>query len=120
MLTTIYPNLAVQVSPIRYQDALTFDTTPAGCHEWAIAVGGFSGNDNALTVEQLKQYVASGQLRYAVVGNLGGPIAGGPGAGTGDTIVGRVHLDNRARDGRRRCCRRFGVRPRGSVRRLGR
>jgi 4-amino-4-deoxy-L-arabinose transferase-like glycosyltransferase len=53
--------------------------------EPVMAVGGFSGNDNALTVERLKQYVASGQLRYVLVGNLGGPIADGPGTGTADT-----------------------------------
>jgi 4-amino-4-deoxy-L-arabinose transferase-like glycosyltransferase len=50
-----------------------------------MAVGGFSGDDSALTIEQLKQLVANGQLRYVLVGNLGGPIAGGPDGGTADT-----------------------------------
>lgn len=38
-----------------------------------MAIGGFSGNDNTLTVAKLKQLVKSGQLKYFMVGgNKGG------------------------------------------------
>jgi hypothetical protein len=40
-----------------------------------MAIGGFNGGDDALTVEQLQSYVESGQLRYIVLG--GGFIGGG-------------------------------------------
>ena len=44
-----------------------------------MATGGFSGGDDALTVDQLKAYVAQGQLRYIVLGGQGrgGPDGGG-------------------------------------------
>jgi 4-amino-4-deoxy-L-arabinose transferase-like glycosyltransferase len=41
-----------------------------------MAMGGFSGSDPAPTLEQLKSYVASGQLRYVLIGGGG---MGGPG-----------------------------------------
>jgi hypothetical protein len=34
-----------------------------------MAMGGFSGGDDALTVEQLEAYVANGQLRYILLGD---------------------------------------------------
>ena len=40
-----------------------------------MAIGGFNGGDDALTVEQLQAYVDSGQLRYII---LGGALIGGP------------------------------------------
>ena len=40
-----------------------------------MAIGGFNGSDDALTVEQLQAYVESGQLRYII---LGGAQFGGP------------------------------------------
>ncbi len=47
-----------------------------------MAVGGFNGSDQALTVEQLQAYVASGQLRYFLVsaGGFGAPGIRRPGA----------------------------------------
>ncbi|MDQ3871841.1 MAG: hypothetical protein M3301_09545 [Chloroflexota bacterium] len=38
-----------------------------------MAMGGFSGGDPAPTLQQLKYYVASGQLRYVLIGGRGGP-----------------------------------------------
>jgi 4-amino-4-deoxy-L-arabinose transferase-like glycosyltransferase len=37
-----------------------------------MCTGGWSGSDDALTLDALKRYVASGQLRYFVVGGQGG------------------------------------------------
>lgn len=37
-----------------------------------MAIGGFSGNDNTLTLAELKQLVKSGQLKYFMVGGRGG------------------------------------------------
>jgi len=44
-----------------------------------MAMGGFSGSDPAPTLEQLQAYVASGQLRFVLIGNGGG---GGPNGGS--------------------------------------
>ena len=41
-----------------------------------MAMGGFNGGDPAPTLEQLQAYVASGQLRYVIVGGGGGPNGG--------------------------------------------
>jgi 4-amino-4-deoxy-L-arabinose transferase-like glycosyltransferase len=46
--------------------------------EPVMAIGGFSGTDPAPTLDQLKSYVASGRLRFVIVGS------GGPGGGFGD------------------------------------
>ena len=43
-----------------------------------LAMGGFSGTDQAMTVDRLQALVASGKLRYVLLG--GGP--GGPGGGS--------------------------------------
>jgi hypothetical protein len=64
-----------------------------------MSMGGFNGSDATPTLQQLKAYVASGQLRYVLVGGrgLGGPAgfgtpgrfgAGAPGgpAATGAAI----------------------------------
>ena len=48
--------------------------------EPVMAMGGFSGSDPAPTLEQLKTLVASGRLRYVLIGG-GGPGGGGPGGG---------------------------------------
>lgn len=43
-----------------------------------MAMGGFSGGDQALTVDRLADLAASGQLRYVLLlGNGGGPGVGG-------------------------------------------
>jgi 4-amino-4-deoxy-L-arabinose transferase-like glycosyltransferase len=49
--------------------------------EPVMAMGGFSGSDPAPTLEQLKALVASGQLRYVLIGGGGPGGAGGPGGG---------------------------------------
>ena len=45
-----------------------------------MAMGGFNGSDAAPTLEQLQAYVASGELRYVLLGSAGG---GGGGGGPG-------------------------------------
>ena len=59
------------------------DSTSAGQIEIStgravMSTGGFTGSDNALSLAQLKAYVAKGQLRFIQVG---GGMAGGPGGG---------------------------------------
>ena len=49
-----------------------------------LTMGGFSGTDAAPTASQLRSLIASGQLRFVLVGSVGGP--GGPG-GPGGTGV---------------------------------
>lgn len=44
-----------------------------------MAMGGFTGSDNALTLEQLQALVSSGDLRFVSVGGGGGPGGGGGG-----------------------------------------
>jgi 4-amino-4-deoxy-L-arabinose transferase-like glycosyltransferase len=41
-----------------------------------MAMGGFTGSDPAPTLDQLKAYVASGQLRFIIVGGNGEPGGG--------------------------------------------
>ncbi|MFI0356358.1 ArnT family glycosyltransferase [Actinomadura sp. 9N407] len=46
--------------------------------EPVIAMGGFTGQDPAMTVDKLQRYVQSGQLRYILIGEgRGGPGGGG-------------------------------------------
>lgn len=47
-----------------------------------MAMGGFSGGDPAPTLEQLRAYAESGQLRFVLIGNGGGP--GGPNGGSSE------------------------------------
>jgi 4-amino-4-deoxy-L-arabinose transferase-like glycosyltransferase len=42
-----------------------------------MAMGGFTGSDNALTLAQLQAYVASGRLRFIEIGGQGGGPQGG-------------------------------------------
>ena len=49
--------------------------------EPVMAMGGFSGTDPTPTLDQLKAYVASGQLRYVIVGGNG---PGGDRGGSSD------------------------------------
>jgi 4-amino-4-deoxy-L-arabinose transferase-like glycosyltransferase len=53
--------------------------------EPVMAMGGFSGGDPAPTLDQLKTYIASGELRYVVLGGggPGGGFNGRPGGGPG-------------------------------------
>ena len=50
-----------------------------------MAMGGFSGGDPAPTLDQLKAYIASGELRFVFLGGgaPGGGFAGGRGGGPG-------------------------------------
>ncbi|MCD0450746.1 glycosyltransferase family 39 protein [Actinocorallia sp. API 0066] len=50
--------------------------------EPVISMGGFTGSDEAMSVARLKELVASGRLKYLVVGGRG---FGGPGGGVGGT-----------------------------------
>jgi 4-amino-4-deoxy-L-arabinose transferase-like glycosyltransferase len=54
-----------------------------------MAVGGFNGSDNALSVEELQAYVASGQLRYFLVsgGGFGSPGIARGATGSSDATV---------------------------------
>jgi hypothetical protein len=45
-----------------------------------MAMGGFNGSDAAPNLQQLRAYVASGELRYVLVGGAG-PSGAGPGFG---------------------------------------
>jgi 4-amino-4-deoxy-L-arabinose transferase-like glycosyltransferase len=45
-----------------------------------VTIGGFGGHDPAPTVTQLASMVASGQLKYVLVGGFGGPGGGGAGS----------------------------------------
>ena len=45
-----------------------------------MAMGGFTGSDPAPSLDQLKSYVASGKLRYVLVGGSGGGPFGGGGS----------------------------------------
>ena len=38
-----------------------------------MAIGGFSGGDNAPTLQQFQQYVADGDVRYFIAGERFGP-----------------------------------------------
>jgi 4-amino-4-deoxy-L-arabinose transferase-like glycosyltransferase len=65
----------------------TWSANGAGSIELAslapvMAMGGFSGGDPTPTLDQLKAYVASGQLRYVLLGTGGG----GPGGGSSTAI----------------------------------
>ena len=62
------------------------DATSAGQIELStgravMAMGGFTGSDNALTLEQLQALVSSGDLRFVSVGGGGGGPGGGGGGG---------------------------------------
>src|SRR4029079_16221876 len=51
-----------------------------------MAMGGWSGSDDALTVDQLKTDIANGSLRYVILGGQGGGFGGfsGPGGFASD------------------------------------
>ncbi len=47
-----------------------------------MAMGGFTGSDDTPTLDELKAYIASGDLRFIVVGGGGGGGGGGPFGGS--------------------------------------
>ena len=56
-----------------------------------MAMGGFSGSDPAPTLDQLQSLVASGQLRYVLLGG------GGPGGGSKSDICAWVDRERHRR-----------------------
>jgi hypothetical protein len=42
----------------------------------AIGMGGFTGDDPAMSLAQIKEYISSGKLHYVLVGGSGGPGGG--------------------------------------------
>ena len=52
-----------------------------------MAMGGFNGSDAAPTLEQLQAYVASGELRYVLLGSGGGVGSGGASTSGRDSWV---------------------------------
>jgi 4-amino-4-deoxy-L-arabinose transferase-like glycosyltransferase len=50
-----------------------------------MALGGFSGGDPILTVEELQALVANGTVRYFLLGADGRGFGGGPGGSSGVT-----------------------------------
>jgi hypothetical protein len=47
-----------------------------------MAMGGFNGSDPTPTLDQLKAYIASGQLRFVIAGGQGGGPGGSAGVST--------------------------------------
>ncbi|MEK6441614.1 glycosyltransferase family 39 protein [Pseudonocardia sp. T1-2H] len=56
-----------------------------------MSLGGWSGSDSAVTLEQFQQYVANGQIHYYVGGGQGGP--GGSADGTSSRIAAWVEAN---------------------------
>jgi hypothetical protein len=56
-----------------------------------MSLGGWSGSDSAVTLEQFQQYVANGQIHYYVGGGQGGP--GGSADGTSSQIAAWVEAN---------------------------
>ena len=52
-----------------------------------MALGGFSGSDQILTVQQLARLVANGTVRYFLLQSGGGPGGGGGGAGGNSALT---------------------------------
>lgn len=50
-----------------------------------IAMGGFTGSDPAMSLAQIKSYIATGELHYVLVG--GGGMGGGPGGGQANSAA---------------------------------
>jgi 4-amino-4-deoxy-L-arabinose transferase-like glycosyltransferase len=57
--------------------AMQAGTLELATGEPVMAMGGFSGTDPAPSLAQIQAYVASGQLRYVLVGGNGGGFGGG-------------------------------------------
>ena len=79
------------------------DATSAGQIELStgravMAMGGFTGSDNALTLERLQAAVASGDLRFVSTGGGGGG-GGQAGQSSSDHVLGHLGLHRRQRGG---------------------
>jgi 4-amino-4-deoxy-L-arabinose transferase-like glycosyltransferase len=69
--------------------AATIGSQSAGALELAtgravMAIGGFTGSDNAPTLAQFQQWVAQGKIRYFIGG---GVMGGGPGGGGSSSAI---------------------------------
>ena len=62
---------------VAVNDAMSAAEMELSTGEPVMAMGGWSGSDNAITLEQLKADVASGKLRYVIVSGQGGGGTGG-------------------------------------------
>jgi 4-amino-4-deoxy-L-arabinose transferase-like glycosyltransferase len=62
---------------VAVSDAMSAAQLELSTGEPVMAMGGWSGSDNALTLDQLKADVASGKLRYVIVSGQGGRGGGG-------------------------------------------
>ena len=54
-----------------------------------MSLGGWSGSDPAVTLEQFQADVAAGTVHYYIGGGQGGGMGGGPG-GSSDSTAGRI------------------------------
>lgn len=62
---------------VAVSDATTASNLELSTGRGVMSMGGFSGSDDALSLEQLQAYVASGELRFIVAGgSRGGPSGG--------------------------------------------
>jgi 4-amino-4-deoxy-L-arabinose transferase-like glycosyltransferase len=52
-----------------------------------MAMGGWSGSDNAITLDQLKADVASGKLRYVIISGQGGGGMGGSSSSSSSSSI---------------------------------
>jgi 4-amino-4-deoxy-L-arabinose transferase-like glycosyltransferase len=70
---------------VAVSDAMSAAQLELSTGEPVMAMGGWSGSDNALTLDQLKADVASGKLRYVIVSGQGG--RGGSGSSEIDAWI---------------------------------
>ncbi len=68
---------------VAVSDASTASQIELATGRGVMSMGGFSGSDDALSLEQLQAYVASGELRFVVTGGA----RGGPSGGTATSEV---------------------------------
>ncbi len=83
---------------LQHQDDARFALATAGAQQAApiiiatglpvMTLGGFSGNDQTLTISQFQARIAAGDIRYVLVGGAG-PGGAGPGGGGGsrNTVI---------------------------------
>jgi 4-amino-4-deoxy-L-arabinose transferase-like glycosyltransferase len=64
---------------VAVSDSTTASQIELSTGKAVISMGGFTGTDNAMTLETMKSLVASGRLRFVVAGDSGGRPGGQPG-----------------------------------------
>ena len=102
--TTAAAQLAANASRYTWIAATSSAQTAAGLElstgRSVMAIGGFTGSDNAITLARFEQLVAQGKIHYYVAG--GGGAGGGTGAGERyQCDVERLESRRRTRHGRR-------------------